>query len=250
MDKKIYLSRFSKLARWRLPADEAEEVISDYAELLDSHPEEGSALVKVMGDPEVAVKLLGITGEYACWMAVFVTVCLSLLYFIAGLLFGSDFMYNPIFQIDEILFYLSIGVIALWKWKNPKGKGRCPGLISVALGILISAAMLAASWGFLYYLYATDFSISGDWLYPVFKTALYLAGFMSFAAALTGLIRCRMRDRRWLIITAMAITVLFVSMEFYWLISSLTDGDAILSAMKYMMRFVITGVIGVIWTLC
>lgn len=251
MDKKMYLSRFSRLARWRLPADEAEEVINDYAELLDSHPEEGTALVKVMGDPDVAVKLLGITGEYACWMAVFVTVCLSLLCFITELLIGSDFLYNPVFQIDEILFYLSIGVIALWKWKNPKGKGRCPGLISAILGMLIPAAMLASVWIFFYYdCCITNFSITGDWIAPVSVTILSLAGCLSLAAALTGLIWCRTRDRRWLIVTAMAMTVLFLSLELTLLIRSLDNAEACLPAMKYMMRFAITGTIGVIWTLC
>ena len=86
--------------------------------------------------------------------------------------------------------------------------------------------------------------------YPIFKSALYLAGFISFAAALAGLIQYRMRDRRWLIVTAMAVTILFVSMELFLLISSLDNKDAVLPAMRYIMRHVIAGTVGVIWTLC
>lgn len=252
MDKKVYLSRFSKLVRWRLPADEAEEVIDDYTELLTSYPEGGTALVKALGDPEVAVKLLGITGEYACWMTTFSVICISLLYFLFELLGGLSLYYigriNYFFHLDSVLFYLSMGLIILWKWKSPKRKGRCPGLLPTILGMLFPAAMLAASWGFLYYLYTIDFSI--DWPYPIFKSALYLAGFISFAAALAGLIQYRIRDRRWLIVTAMAVTILFVSMELFLLISSLDNKDAVLPAMRYIMRHVIAGTVGVSWTLC
>ena len=70
------------------------------------------------------------------------------------------------------------------------------------------------------------------------------------AAALAGLIQYRMRDRRWLIVTAMAVTILFVSMELFLLISSLDNKDAVLPAMRYIMRHVIAGTVGVIWTLC
>ena len=54
MNKKMYLSRFSRLARWRLPADEAEDVIADYTELVAAQPEDGEALLKHLGSPFAA----------------------------------------------------------------------------------------------------------------------------------------------------------------------------------------------------
>lgn len=249
MDKKVYLSRFSKLARWRLPAGEAEEVINDYTELLDSHPEEGTALVKTLGDPEVAVKLLGITGEYACWMVVFGAVGLALLYFLAGILFNGGLDLS-LFDMAQILYYLTVGLIAFWKWKSPKSKGRCPGLRPAMLGLLILAAMLAAVCGFIYYDCVNDFVISGDWIAPLLITVLVLAGCASFAAALTGMIRCRMYDHRWLIVSETAVMILFLCLQMTLLIRTLANGDAALLAMKYMMRYVIAGTVGVIWTLC
>lgn len=131
MDKKTYINQFSKLVRWRLPSEEAEDVIADYEELLSAHPEDGAALVKTLGDPVLAAKLLGAAREYLCWMAVFSLLSLNMLFFVFNL-FNCWMDYH---KYQTYLFYFSIGLIAFWRWKNPKKKEeKCPGLWPAMLG--------------------------------------------------------------------------------------------------------------------
>ncbi len=252
MDKKSYLDRFSKLVRWRLPADEAEDVISDYTELLAAHPEDETALVKTFGDPALAAKVLGITREYLCWMIVLAILCINFSYFLLATFGVYSYAYYQ-FDVDKILFYFSIGLIAFWKWKSPKGSQRkCPGLLPAVLGMLIPAAALGALLIFFYIICLKsingDYSGFGGWIAPLFSVVLRLTGSVSWIAAIAGLICSRMRDRRWLVITAMAVTILFCCMQSMLLMFSLDSGEAALRALKCYVPFLVVGTAGVIWT--
>jgi len=257
MNKKTYLERFSRLAHWRLPPSEAEEVIADYEELVSAHPEDGTALVKTLGDPLVAVKLLGMTKEYLCWMAIFGLLCVSLIYFCLDMLIEGycPYGFGHLYDLDKILFYLSIGLLSFWKWKSPKGKsGKCPGLLPALLGMLVPAGVLAAVTvsmciillGFL----KGELSLPVFWIAHVMRTSLCLAGTVSFIAALTGLVKSRIWNRRWLALVIMAVTVLFLCMQMVLLIRSLDDAEAGLRVIRQYIPVAIIGTAGVIWSLC
>ena len=79
MNQKQYLAKFSCAVRWRLSASQAEEVISDYTEMLSQSTSEAE-IEKKWGSPYGAARLLGEPKEYRAWLTVFalLTVCLFL----------------------------------------------------------------------------------------------------------------------------------------------------------------------------
>ena len=255
MDKKTYLKQFSRLVRWRLPAEEAEDVISDYKELLSIQPEDGQELVKKLGTPFAAVQQLKTAKEYKCWLVVFSALTLCSAFFFCGLFTGGDFGWRYSQAFNTAIFYLFIGLAAFWKWKSPRGKGKCPGLLSVMLGLLGTAAVLAALIAFwlipiIQYLKGDVPFISGDWVAPLFAAVLRLDSGLAFILGITGLINSRLRDRRWLSVSTMAVTVLFIAMNMVLLMTSLSDPDAVCPAVMRLIPPAVIGILGVIWSLC
>lgn len=93
--------------------------------------------------------------------------------------------------------------------------------------------------------------MAGDWVAPVLLTVLRLNGVAAFILGMRGIINSRMRNRRWLAVGAMGLTVLFLSLIMVLLIRSLSEPEAGFLAMKYLMILPsMIGMIGVIWTLC
>lgn len=259
MDKKTYMERFSKLVRWRLSPEEAEDVIADYTELLSIHPEDGTALVKTLGDPSLAVKLLGATKEYLHWMIVFSILCICLFYCGIGLFDIGHYIYfaGRFYNFGELLFYISIGLTSFWKQRCPKGKYRkCPGLAPAMLWLLIPAAVMTAILVFfciILLMMANDYPFEPhqfEWFSPVTIAFLRLSGIASFIAALKGLLNSRIQDRRWFAIFAMAFTILITCMLLIHLIRSLSEPLAAFMALKAQIPSVIIGTAGVIWSLC
>ena len=71
LTKEQYLRRFSRSARWRLGAAEAEEAIADYQELIFQEERDESKLVEELGDPIQAAWLLTDARGYKRWMWAF-----------------------------------------------------------------------------------------------------------------------------------------------------------------------------------
>lgn len=129
MNKEAYLKKFSCTARWRLSAQEAEEVISDYAEMMD---DTGEALEEKWGTPTQAARLLGNTTAYYKWLALFGILTAFLVF--SGLPILSWRLWNDSYLIafGSVLTGL---VLALWAFRPHRRP--CPrpkGLLS-ALGL-------------------------------------------------------------------------------------------------------------------
>ena len=70
--KKDYMTRLERAVRWRLPPQEAEDVIADYREIVGNPPRSEEELHREVGDPEQAVKLLtSPLNAYRVWLLVF-----------------------------------------------------------------------------------------------------------------------------------------------------------------------------------
>ena len=79
--KKDYMTRLERAVRWRLPPQEAEDVIADYREIVGNPPRSEEELHREVGDPEQAVKLLtSPLNAYRVWLLVFglMAACLRL----------------------------------------------------------------------------------------------------------------------------------------------------------------------------
>ena len=253
MNKQTYLKRFSKLIRWRLPSGEAEDAISDYAELLNAQPEDGEALLKNLGTPFAAAMQIKPAKEYYHWTVVSALLALCAVYFFCGLFAGWYWRYTVAF--NTVLFYFAVGLTAFWKWKSPRRKEKPSGLLPALLCMLIPIALLAAVLWFVLAMVSGlsngNFDIPAWEVAPVISTVLRLTGGISLAAALAGLIQCRTRDRRWFSVVVLALTLLFLCTAWFWMLKCLSDPDAILPMVqKTMVLPCIAGTAGVIWSLC
>lgn len=255
MDREAYLKQLSKLIRWRLPSGEAEDAISDYAELLNAQPEDGEALLKNLGTPFTAAMQIKPAKEYYHWTVVSALLALCAVYFFCSL-FAGWYRWHYINEFNTVLFYFAVGLTAFWKWKTPKEKrGKRLELLPAMLCMLIPVVLFAAISVYIFAMVSGlsngNFGIPAWGVAQVVSTALQLTGGISLAAVLIGLIRCRTRDRRWFSLVVLALTLLFLCMMWFRIMKLLDNSDAVLpAAEKTMVLPCIVGVAGVIWTLC
>lgn len=239
------MKRFSRLTRWRLPAGEAEEVIADYRELIAAQPEEGEALLKNLGSPLRAAMQIKPAKEYWRWMEVFALLGLCSVYFFCGLF--CRWREYEIF--NYVLFYLSVGLAAFWKGILPKREKRqnCRNLVPAVIG---TAALSIASSFFMWNMMWSR-ELSGNQAALILRNCVYITAIIALTVSLTGLIRCRMYHRRWLALAVIGFTALFLCLLWMDLLTRLDNADAILPwIQKNIIPAFVTGVVGVIWSLC
>lgn len=109
MGKKEYLKKLSSAVRWRIPEKEAEEILADYEVILEQKSFESDAeLVKDLGNPYHAAKLMCDDKAYRHWLIVFaiLSACLLLPLF---LLWNMNFHAATKF----LMFGILIGGITL-----------------------------------------------------------------------------------------------------------------------------------------
>lgn len=199
MDQKTYLARLSFAARWRLPRGEAEEVVSDYEELVarSARPEEE------LGRPLEAVRLLGGGRAYAAWLAAFCALALALLFAAYRM-----FSHRTLGPKGAAALWLCCFVVCMAWFRRPKGASRTKlprGLLPALGGLLLAAAALGAlALCFLRFLPA-DARLGTR-----VALCLQLAGILSASAALAGLVAARVRDRRWRALFLLGLVLLLV----------------------------------------
>ena len=264
MNKKTYLKSLNRHLRWRLPREEAEDVIGDYRELIDDHlqaekgQKEEAAVLERLGKPASAARALGTSRDYLLWMSVFVLLCASLIYMILLVLVrNTDFeQFTFETRMDYVLFYLSVGLTAFWKGKGPKGEISSPKLRPALLGtagfVLIPIGMGVFLLNILMAITIeeyVDFE-RWQWVTPVFKTVFILAGFLCFLAAAMGLVNSRIRERRWISVCALALIGLFLCTELLLYLCSLDNANTAIPFFSTLILPVGVGAAGVIWSLC
>lgn len=249
MDRQAYLRYFSKVICWRLPPDEAADVTADYAELLNARPGDGQVPLKQLGHPFTAALRIKSSKEYRCWMAVFSILALFSAYFLCGL-FNRWWTLRA---FNEVLFYLSVGLAALWSRKSARGRGEkrsCPGLPAALLGLLGLGAVFTGVTAALLHAFSLRL-MPGEWYGPVIYSTLRILGCVSFIAGWAGLVNCRMRDGRWLSLTVLGFTLLFLCLTTVWFLRSLNNISIVQFWMgRHIVIPAMIGTMGVIWSLC
>lgn len=249
MDKHVFMQKFSRTVRWRLPKSEADEVLSDYEEIF-SHDFEGSTEVSVqkVGEPIQAAKALTNPKCYYQWLAVFAitTLCLILPEF---LLLRARFYHYPN-VLMYILFLLGVTVSEVWfrsekgeKRKAPMPKGLMPALFGVigltAAAVLIIAGFAAKIWGFIP---NSLYGRAARWTLVVTGTAAMLFGMF-------GLVKARLSDCRWRSLYLFCLTILTECvLVLALLVSMSTDTISAYWWMPYAADFGIIGIAGLIGT--
>jgi len=148
MTKKRYMDKFSRSARWRLGAAEAEEAIRDYREMVYQEGRDEAKLVEELGDPVQAAWMLTDVRSFKRWRWVFgILVCCAL--FIAEWAWDGLPFYWRIWQnssewwieFAQIVAPLVVGLpLSLVWFRQDKRK---LGLVSKWLLLALAAVALA-----------------------------------------------------------------------------------------------------------
>ncbi len=208
MDKQIFLRKFSRTLRWRLPKSEADEVLADYSEIFSYNFEESNDVsVQKLGEPIQAARLLSNPKVYYQWLTVF-GIMASCLLLSAFLLLRASFNHYPS-ALMYILFLSGLAVSIVWfrpghgeNRKAPLPKRLLPMLLGLMVMTIATAAIMVCLtmkvWEFI------PFSSYGN----IASRALQLLGAVAAIFGLFGLIKARLSDRRWRSLYVMGLTVL------------------------------------------
>lgn len=206
MDKQAYLKKFSRAVRWRLPKSEADEVVTDYDEMLSqSCGKNKDMTIQEFGEPVQAAKLLSESKTYYRWLAVFGVMVLCLL-ISEFLLLRANFSRYPSGLIYA-LFMLGAAVSLIW-FRPRRGEGRKSPfpkrLLPMLLGLLmvmVAAAVIMAG------LIIQVWTVIPPELYGrVAYGTLLLAGTAATIFGILGLIKARLSDRRWCSLYVLGLT--------------------------------------------
>ncbi len=236
--KKDYMARLEWAARWRLPPQEANDVIADYRDIVGDPPRPEDELLRDLGSPRAAIRPLTPQKQYRVWLAVFALLAACPLLPGLGPLPGMwrlwDFcLRTRIFglYINDILPFLGMACALIWfRWKGQK-QGRLPRAVPALLAVAAACtvAVLAVDWvwmrdpvGFSALLGEVPVRVLGifplGWTRPTTVLLLndtlgWVGCFAMALLALLGLVKARTGDRRWAAVYILALTAVLVSAE-------------------------------------
>ena len=230
--KKDYMTRLERAARWRLPPQEAEDVIADYREMVGDPPRQEEELLRDLGKPRDAVRPLTRKRPYYIWLAVFLVMSACIL--TQGI--SPTSIGYPIWRIyfngylERIVGYtvVVLGAVTALVWFRWQGRkeARLPRAIPILLALLLvwcGGVMLycwAASRDFVSF--ATMWGTYKPWIGPndsasvSFYVPLDIMIYGSFAISLAGvawLVKARTVDRRWAAVYILALAAILAALS-------------------------------------
>ena len=232
------------MIRWRLSKPEADEVLSDYEEILAPHGgEEYNELMERLGDPHQAAKQLTDPHSYHRWLIAFVWMTFCLLIPL-GLLLRGQFWKQPTALMCALL--ISGMVFSLVQFRPRSGKNFMPRGLRIALaGLVVLFATVSWVLGCLFT--GAWNSWPAEWYGQTARLVLYLAGVTGVAAALLGLVKARLCNRRWSALYLLGLTSV---VECTMILAFLTSLDSASGGvwMPYILQFVLLGAAGLVGT--
>ena len=259
LTREQYLRKFSRVVRWRLPPRDSEEAIADYRELIFQEGRDETKLVEELGTPVHAASLLTDMKTYHRWQKVFAVLAFGLL-----LLIKWDWTAIVNLRLTFVteqwypIWVMAVGLPLSLYWFRRYGQKN--GVLSRRLVLAMTAVSIAGCW-VMYW----SWDIFGQ--VPIFEevsehtiqlqqqvrglvTAMMYIGTFSSLAALAGLVLARCRDRRWLALYTLGLTVStmigFVTLTLVSLFRPLLDPEAFRTYL--FARLLPIGAIGLIGT--
>ena len=276
--KKNYMTRLERWARWRLPAQEAEDVIADYREIIGDPPRPEEELLRDLGRPRDVIKPLVQPKQYRTWLAVFLVMSFCVLslgfspttigYPIGLLLFDPWYHWSGnALGVPCIVAVLGVATALVWFHRQGRKEARLSKAIPVLLAVLL-AWCGGAVW--LCWLCLQDFDGFLD-MWGIIKPFLgpgesvaasfYLlrlamaegCGIIALAGEV-GLVKARTGDRRWAAVYILALSAIMTSVAYVSITGSM---DPIGSIEEVFQRLLILdagitaiGIIGAGVALC
>lgn len=229
MKRKNYLARLCRAARWRLPPEEAAEMISDYTELTAGRSDE--ELILDFGKPKDAVdkvRILYAPRELNSWRIVFGVLCFLLLLFYKQMMIAIPHLVIP--YADIYLLFLPAVILPnvwfLWKRKKHNLKSQpFPRALPVCIGFILITMIV-----FTFYTYhvfnnypileiQTDSSSILSTFSPIIKNSILFIEifvYIALAVAFYALIKARMYDRRWRALYILCISAVAFFLIYYF----------------------------------
>ena len=276
--KKDYMTRLERAARWRLPPQEAEDVIADYRDIVGSPPRPEEELHREVGDPEQVVKLLMTPPrEYRIWQVVFTVMAACILIpAISPLPGGPWFVFHNLFPHYGTLplgfCFVVVGLILSLVWFRPqKGEPKAPLPRPVIVTLIVELALMAAVWWCIYQLaqYPDGIlfqpALVTTWFDArIGQTTLHLywvadalewGGAAVGVVGVVGLVKARTRNRRWRAVYCMSLSLMMLALcvlSLYSFMDPTEGGRATVEAFTRQCSAVITilGILGTGVSLC
>lgn len=259
LTRERYLKIFSRAARWRLPPQESEEAIADYREMIFQEERDESRLAEELGDPVQAASLLADEKTYRRWQVVFAVLAFGLLLLAKWAWTGWIQISFPfVSQEWNPVVVMATGMVLSLYWfrKHGQKSGSMSRLLPLALVIV-----LAAGCGVMYGLWVLtetgifeqmpDGSQQFADLSRLVITVMMYVGVLSALTALGALVLAQCRDRRWLALYVLCVTVAAM-VGFLLLILTnvyIVEPDGWYRFQEYCVsRLIPVGVIGLIGT--
>ena len=215
LTKEQYLKKFSRAVRWRLPPQESEDAISDYRELIFQEERDEAKLVEELGEPVQAAHLLTDVKTCRRWLKIFAVLAVGLFLLAKWAWMARSSVY---LSFAEEWWYpvwvMAVGLPLSLYWFRRYGQKNGP--LSKRL-LLALAVVLVAGCGILFRLW----QLSGVNIFEEIPggaigfqkqiyelvTVMMCTGVLAALAGLVGLIQAKCRDRRWLALYVLGVTV-------------------------------------------
>ena len=241
--KKDYMTRLERAARWRLPPQEAEDVISDYREIVGDPPRSEEELLRDLGKTQDAIRSLVQPRQYYIWLAVFciMSFCVLALSFSQyewrfWLIYFEDYFYGTGDSLSRVVTVLGAVTALVWfRWHGRKG-AQLPKAIPILLAVFLAfAAGVVLFYGIAFRNLDVILRIWDETLaawFPCegpFVLAADVTCYSCLLIALSGvysLIRARTGDRRWAAVYVLAMAAaLILRMVLEWAHTMYTSLD-------------------------
>lgn len=220
-NQKEYLASFSWAVRWRLSASQAEEVISDYTEILSQSTSEDE-IEKKWGNPYEAARLLGEPKAYRAWLVVFALLTVCLLLPVLWIL--KPWIFNLSYAVNYGSLVLGIG-LCFYGFRPPKNKSaRCPKALIYFVFLLSFIHILMI--GGLSALWMNASALPYDLPYgKIAASMIKVWGLGAAAFGMWGLFQARTKDYRWRTLYVLGLTGSMVAVSIYGALTGIEISD-------------------------
>ena len=258
LTKEMYLSKFSRAVRWRLPPQDSEEAIADYRELIFQEERDENKLVEELGDPIQAAHLLTDVRTYRRWLKVFAVLAFGL-FLLAKWAWTARSSFYGFLWWDQMWFPVLVMAVGLplslyWFRRHGQKSGPMSKWLVLALAVVLTYGVGTLAWSW----YVTDpafldyyAGLGGiPWQITLQRELITYGGTACALAALPGLVLARCCDRRWLALYTLAVTVAAVCGFVLFLFRSIDLSCAIRSSIQTYIftRVVPIGAAGLVGT--
>jgi len=270
--KKSWLDRFAGAVRWYLPRPEADDVLSDYREMLDRDARSEAQLRSDLGKPRQAARMLVQPRPYLVWLGVFAVLALCLavpgLSPLPGL--GGPRFWDTLFGLYNLArlpaLLGAVGAMVWFRWKGRKEE-RLPGAIPIFLAVMLFWCVLVLLFHWVWMhdpeklanLLGQVPNLIGPpgRMVPLMVVLTgegleWIGGFCMVLVGLYALVKARTEDRRWAAVYILAMTAMMVSLTVLALMVSMNINGPDLWFLTFQccLCYAIVGLVGTGVALC